>query len=217
VGPFRTVLSAVIRGAVAPSIEGGRPAVIRHVTRLSTFAVVFRAQADQARRLDAIDATLGVVLGMLLIVLPLALTTARDLDEIIAASVFAIPIGTVSRALFFLGGEVPNGVYVSRQFVRNFFRGGSKATRILTQVFEDDYVILNRKKAFLRAAYLSAVLIALGNAVLHGGDLDHYRRGVVYSFPEDNDARAHRGGSENARPADGQEAAARPSSRTLAA
>jgi hypothetical protein len=203
VGSFHAIVSSFIRDAVTPSIERGRPAVLRHAARLSAFAVVFRAQADQARRLDAIDATLGAVLGMLLIILPLALTTARDLDEVLAASIFAIPIGTVSRALFFLGGEVPNGVYVSRQFVRDFFRGGSKATRTLTQVFEDDYVILNRKKTLLRAAYLSTVLIASGNAVLHGGDLDHYRRGVVYSFPEDNDASLDRGGPENARPANG--------------
>lgn len=204
------VLASAIKDAVVPNIKSTRPTVVCHFARLSTFAVLFRAQADQARRLDALDATLGVVLAMLLVVLPLALTAAHDVDEIAVACLFTVPIGIVSRALFFHGGEVPQGVLVGKQFVRHFLRGGSRATRILARILEDDYVILGRKKALLRAAYLTTVLAASGNAILHGGDLDDDRHAVVYSHSEVMDAVDHRGGSENARPADGQDAAARP-------
>jgi hypothetical protein len=209
-GVIHHLLVSAIREAVVPNIQSSRPTVVRHVARLSNFAVLFRAQADQARRLDALDATLGVVLAMLLVILPLALTTAHDIDEIAAACIFTVPIGIVSRALFSLGGEVPQGVLVGKQFVRDFLRGGSRATRILARILEDDYVILGRKKALLRAAYLTTVLSASGNAILHGSDLDDHRHAVVYSHSEVFDAGAYRGGSEDARPADGQDAAARP-------
>jgi hypothetical protein len=209
-GILHHLLVSAIRDAVVPDNESRHPTAVRHFARLSTFAIVFRAQADQARRLDAMDATLGVFLGILLVILPLALTAAHDVDEIIAASIFTVPIGIVSRALFFLGGEVPRAMLVSRQFVKDFFRGGSRATRIVAQVFQDDSVILSRKKSLLRAAYLTTILIVLGNAILHGGDLDNHSHTVVYWFSEVTHAVAHRRGSEIPRQADGQQAAPRP-------
>lgn len=202
-------LVSAIRDAVVPDIERRRLALVRRAARILSFDIIFRAQADQALRIDAMDATLGVALGVLIAIFPLVLTTARDIDETIVATMLTIPIGLVSRALFFLGGDVPNGALIAQQFVRDLFHGGSKAARMLAQFLEDDYIVLRRKTRFLRAAYLTAVLIGSGTAALHTANLDDRQGELLYWFKGNAHESPRSGGLETAHQANGQNGSAR--------
>jgi hypothetical protein len=78
------------------------------VERIAIFAVLFRTQADQARRMDAVDATFGVFLTALLVAGPLAFENAPTVaDRWIAAAGFGALILLVGLGLFGISGKEP--------------------------------------------------------------------------------------------------------------
>lgn len=95
-----------LRADFGARFEAIRAELRSDVERTVLFAVLFRTQADQARRLDAVDAILGVFLTALLAVGPLALEKApTTTDRWIAAIGFGSLVVVVGLALFLVGGR----------------------------------------------------------------------------------------------------------------
>jgi hypothetical protein len=93
---------------MAVSWASVRADIRRDLERIALFSVLFRSQADQSRRSDSIDATLGVFLTALLAVGPFAFERSpSNLDRWIIGGGFVLATGAILIALFFVGGREP--------------------------------------------------------------------------------------------------------------
>jgi hypothetical protein len=100
----------VFAETISNRIVGEARENLRHdFDRVTLFGILFRSQADQSRRLDSVDATLGVLLTALLVLAPIAFEKAPTwFDRAIALGGFGLVIAVVGHALFFVGGREPD-------------------------------------------------------------------------------------------------------------
>jgi hypothetical protein len=102
-------IAEVLEAAVARSAAAASTEMRGDLERLTLFTVLFRSQADQSRRSDALDATLGVFLTALLVVGPFAFERSPTvLDRWVIGSGFVTATFLVVVALFFVGGREPH-------------------------------------------------------------------------------------------------------------
>jgi hypothetical protein len=81
----------------------------RDFERMTLFGLLFRSQADQSRRMDSVDPTLGVVLTALLVLVPTAFQTGpTQADKWIALVGFGVLVAIVGRGLFFVVAREPD-------------------------------------------------------------------------------------------------------------
>lgn len=81
----------------------------RDFERITLFGILFRSHADQSRRMDSVDATLGVVLTALLVLAPIAFDKGpTQVDKWFALVSFGLLVVIVARALFWIRAQEPN-------------------------------------------------------------------------------------------------------------
>ncbi len=106
----RTVAASVAGKMVETAREDLRP----DFDRIALFTILFRSQADQSRRMDSVDATLGVVLTGLLVLAPIAFEKApTGTDKWIALIGFALLVLVIGHGLFFIGAPEPNATILA--------------------------------------------------------------------------------------------------------
>ncbi len=200
-------IAEVLEAAAARSVTRASTEIRADLERLTLFAVLFRAQADQSRRSDAVDATLGVFLTALLVVGPFAFERSPTvLDHWVIAGGFIAATSLVVGALFFVGGREPNpllaaklaidlrspdkGNYeavlatINQASTRAFYRpteaeeAARGAAGDLAQLFIQDRASLRLKRLLIG--------IALGVTIVLSGYAGF--RDVVQSSTEDSDA-----------------------------
>ena len=200
-------VAEVLEAAAARSVASASTELRGDLERLTLFAVLFRAQADQSRRSDAVDATLGVFLTALLVVGPFAFERSPAvLDRWVIGAAFVVAISLVVVALFFVGGREPvtglatklaidlrtpdNGNYkavaaaINQAANQAFYKpteaeeNARGAAGDLAQLFIQDKVSLRLKRRLM--------LIALGVTIVLSGYAAF--RNVVQSSTEDSDA-----------------------------
>jgi len=90
-------------------VDATRQGLRRDFERITLFGILFRAHADQSRRMDSVDATLGVVLTALLVLAPIAFDKGpTQADKWIALVGFGLLVVTVARGLFFVRAPEAN-------------------------------------------------------------------------------------------------------------
>jgi hypothetical protein len=162
---------SVLTSALPHMVTAIRDEVRSDLERVAMFTVLFRTQADQARRLDAVDATLGVFLTALLVVGPLALDKAPSVaDRWIAVFGFGILILVVGLALFVAGGREPKADIALQLAgdLRSADRGTFEPVReALNDLRKDPFAKLSQDEANRRgAAGALARLVAQDRLVL---------------------------------------------------
>ena len=101
-------LGTLGRSFAGTVLDHVRSSIRADFERLVLFTILFRSQADQSRRLDSVDATLGVVLTALLVLAPLAVEHAPTTPERWAVLLgFVVLVGMIGRALFFISAPEP--------------------------------------------------------------------------------------------------------------
>jgi hypothetical protein len=107
----RELIDGIVKPVADVLVEAAKDELYGGFERITLFAVLFRSQADQSRRLDSVDATLGIVLTTLLALAPIAFEKApTTADRWITFAGFAVVVLIVGRALFFVGAPEPNAV-----------------------------------------------------------------------------------------------------------
>lgn len=144
-----------------------RRRVVWAVGRAVRLAVLIRAYADQARRSDAVDATLGVVLGAAIAALSVAFQAGQGVEERAIALLFILPIVIMAEGLMYDRIDPVDGVQLSRQIVRDVLRGTNHATHVLASAFEDAYRVTGIKRARLQLGYLVTAVVGLVNVAVH--------------------------------------------------
>ncbi|MDQ6944467.1 MAG: hypothetical protein M3169_18360 [Candidatus Eremiobacteraeota bacterium] len=77
--------------------------------RITLFGILFRSHADQSRRMDSVDATLGVVLTALLVLAPIAFDKGpTQIDKWFALVSFGLLVVIVAWGLFMIRAQEPN-------------------------------------------------------------------------------------------------------------
>ncbi|HEV2738008.1 MAG TPA: hypothetical protein VGU66_05445 [Candidatus Elarobacter sp.] len=105
----RETLREVAQSIVGRLFDAAREDVRRDFERMALFGLLFRSQADQSRRVDSIDATLGVVLTALLVLAPIAFDKGpTQADKWIALVGFGVLVAVIGRGLFFVLAREPD-------------------------------------------------------------------------------------------------------------
>jgi hypothetical protein len=100
--------SRLLENAVLRAFATIRMEIHGDIERIALFCVLFRSQADQARRTDSMDASLGVFLTAVLVVGPFAFERSPlYLDRWIIGGGSILAAAIVGTALFFVGGREP--------------------------------------------------------------------------------------------------------------
>lgn len=124
-GEFRTDLA---RGPETPRhigeaiagyfVDAAREGLRRDFERITLFGILFRSHADQSRRMDSVDATLGVVLTAFLVLAPIAFDKGPTLlDKWIALVGFVVLVVIVARGLFFVSAQEPNAAVLAAKLL----------------------------------------------------------------------------------------------------
>jgi hypothetical protein len=99
-------------------VDAAREGLRKDFERITLFGVLFRSHADQARRMDSVDATLGVVLTALLVLAPVVFDKGPTrVDKWIALVGFGILVVIVARGLFFVRTPEPNAPALSAKLL----------------------------------------------------------------------------------------------------
>lgn len=105
----RETLRDVAQSIVGQMFDAAREGVRRDFERMTLFGLLFRSQADQSRRMDSVDATLGVVLTALLVLAPIAFEKGpTQVDKWTALVGFGVLVAVVGRGLFFVVAREPD-------------------------------------------------------------------------------------------------------------
>ena len=105
----RDTIRDVAQAIVGRMFDAAREDFRRDFERMTLFGLLFRSQADQSRRVDSVDANLGVVLTALLVLAPIAFDKGpAQADKWIALIGFGVLVVVVGRGLFFVVAREPN-------------------------------------------------------------------------------------------------------------
>jgi hypothetical protein len=191
----RHTITDALTTSLPDLVDAIRDEVRSDVERIVIFTVLLRIQADQARRMDAVDAVLGVFLLAILAAGPLALDKSPPVaDRWLAGIGFGMLIVAIGYALFFVGGREGRPT-IALQFagdLRTRRRGGFESVRIalnelnesagtavspesgasgnLARLIELDRSALLVKRRLLTGAAILAVILA---AIVGWSDVVH--------------------------------------------
>ncbi len=114
----RDTLREVAQSIVGRMFDVAREGFRRDFERVTLFGILFRSQADQSRRMDSVDATLGVVLTALLVLAPIAFDMGPTRgDKWIALAGFGLLASIVGRGLFFIVAREPKAAALGAKLI----------------------------------------------------------------------------------------------------